>query len=95
VLEAHAIPYFVHNGGFGGLYPGMQIDLFNVRTIMVPRSAAGEARDVLQHFLHGDDGAIASNAGATHRLSGWDRIRLIAELLMFGWCVPPVAGRRF
>ena len=26
MLEAHDIPCFVHNAGFGGLYPGPQID---------------------------------------------------------------------
>jgi hypothetical protein len=36
MLEAHEIPCFVHNAGFGGLYPGPQIDLYNTRAITIP-----------------------------------------------------------
>ena len=94
VLDAHAIPYFVHNGGFGGLYPGMQIDLYNVRTIMVPEAAEETAREVLAHFLDGhDEPAADSSVGS--RLSTWDRIRLVAELLICGWCVPRARLGRF
>ena len=44
---ANGIPYYVHNRGYGGLYPGMQLDLLNVRTIMVPPSAAEAASELL------------------------------------------------
>ena len=27
LLMANDIPYYVHNQGYGGLYPGMQLDL--------------------------------------------------------------------
>ena len=43
LLQAHAIPHFVHNAGFGSLFPGLQISLYNVRTIMVPATAAPAA----------------------------------------------------
>jgi hypothetical protein len=36
MLEAHEIPRLVHNAGFGGLYPGAQIDLYNSRAIRIP-----------------------------------------------------------
>ena len=35
MLEAHGIYAFVRGGGFGGLYPGVQINGFNTRDIMV------------------------------------------------------------
>jgi hypothetical protein len=95
VLEAHGIPHFVHNAGFGGLYPGMQIELYNVRTIMVPEAALEAARDLLAHFVDRHDEPVDTTAGETERLSGWERVRLIAELILFGWCVPPVKRRRF
>ena len=44
ILAAHDIPYFVHNGGYASLHPGMQIGLLNVPTVMVPPSAAQFAR---------------------------------------------------
>ena len=94
VLEAHGIPYFVHNGGFGGLYPGMQIDLYNVRTIMVPETAAEAAHDLLAHFLERRGESAEASAGVEKRLSWWDRVRLILELILFGWCVPPAKRRR-
>jgi hypothetical protein len=93
-LDAHGIPYFVHNGGFGGLYPGMQIDLYNVRTVMVPEGAAESARDLLALYVDGRDEPGEESAGDVKRLSWWDRIRLIFELAMFGWCVPPANRRR-
>ena len=34
MLVAHDIPYYVHNQGFGGLYPGMQVPLYNVQRVM-------------------------------------------------------------
>ena len=95
LLEAHGIPYFVHNGGFGGLYPGMQIDLYNVRTIMVPEAAAEDARDLLTHFLNGDDEAAPADPAEKPRSSAWDRIRLVVELLVCGWCVPRATRRRY
>jgi len=88
-LRAHGIPYFVHNNGFGSLYPGMQIALYNDRTIMVPAAAFEEARDVLHQFLVADQNSPADDGppvAPKRRLV--DRIRVIAELLIGGWCVP-------
>jgi hypothetical protein len=51
LLAAHDIPYFVHNGGYASLYPGMQIGLLNVPTIMVPPSAAEFASELLRAYL--------------------------------------------
>ena len=52
LLAAHDIPYFVHNGGYASLYPGMQIGLLNVPTIMVPPSAAQFAEELLRWLAH-------------------------------------------
>ena len=94
VLQAHGISYFVHNRGFGSLYPGMQIDLYNVRTIMAPAAAEEVARDVLTHFLDGSNEVTIVDLHSKARSSVWDRIRLVAELLVCGWCVPRATRRQ-
>jgi Putative prokaryotic signal transducing protein len=58
LLMANDIPYYVHNQGYGGLYPGMQLDLLNVRTVMVPPSAVEAAREILAHYLSDEPGFV-------------------------------------
>jgi hypothetical protein len=89
VLEANGIPYFVHNGGFGSLYPGIQLDLFNVRTILVPPSAADAAREVLEHYL-GDEPGLKAN----RERSLWHILRMLAEAVCGPWIVPRVGATR-
>jgi hypothetical protein len=84
-LEAHGIPYFVHNKGFGGLYPGPQIDLYNVRTVMVPESAVEAAREVLAALFSSSE---RSGVEEPPQSSTWDKIRVVAEALLGGWFVP-------
>ena len=50
LLEAHRIPYFVHNRGFASLYPGIQLNLWNRRTILVPSSASEDAKELLTSY---------------------------------------------
>ena len=85
LLEANGIPYYVHNRGYGGLYPGMQLDLLNVRTVMVPPSAAETAREVLLHYLS-DEPGLRPNA----ERSPWHILRMLAEALCGAWFVPRV-----
>ena len=47
LLEANNIPAYVQNGGFGGLLPGPQIDIYNARRLMVPSECANQALDIL------------------------------------------------
>jgi hypothetical protein len=74
VLCAHEIPYFVHNNGFGALYPGMQIDLYNQRTIMVPASAFDDARELLHQFLIVDAGFIGEDM-MSDKANVWEKRR--------------------
>jgi hypothetical protein len=53
MLEAHSIPCFVQNAGFGSLYPGPQIGAFNARAIMVPEEKAAEALELIGDFQAG------------------------------------------
>jgi len=87
LLEANGIPYFVHNAGFGGLYPGIQIDLINVRTIMVPPSAADAAKELLAHYIAEDPGLKANR----ERLF-WHILRMLLEFACVPWVVPRVGA---
>jgi hypothetical protein len=92
ILAAHGIPYFVHNRGFGGLYPGPQIDHYNDRTIMVPPSAAEVAREVLAELLATTELEIADE---TEPGTSWGyKIRLVVEALVFGWFIPRTRRRK-
>jgi hypothetical protein len=64
ILAAHDIPYFVHNGEYASLYPGIQIDLLNVPTIMVPPSAVEAARELLSAYLPEVGGSHKTEARA-------------------------------
>ena len=83
VLAAHDIPYFVHNGGYASLYPGIQIDLLNVPTIMVPPSAAESARELLNAYL---PEAVEHLHPAAER-SFWHILRMLLEAVCCVWFV--------
>lgn len=82
MLEAHEIPCFVHNEGFGGLYPGLQINLYNTRCIMVPEEALADARELLDSYR------AAPEESPPARLDWIDGLRCLAEALVGGWMVP-------
>jgi hypothetical protein len=84
LLEAHEICYFVLNRGFGSLYPGMSMHLFNDQRIMVVAPQAHEAF-VLLGILQ----TPAEDASAWQEPLGWgDKLRVAAELLLGHWCFP-------
>ena len=83
VLEAYDIPHFVQNRGFGGLYPGMKVHLINGQLVMVPKERADDASDLLAVFL-----LPPTDFEADVKLGFGDKLRVIAELLLGGWCIP-------
>lgn len=83
MLVAFEIPYYVHNRRFGGLYPGMQVPLYNVRRIMVPVGYGEVAINLFSAFR---DSYTSSFAADT--LSLGDRARVIAEVILGGWAMP-------
>ncbi|WP_341676193.1 DUF2007 domain-containing protein [Niveibacterium sp. SC-1] len=83
LLEAHGIRHFVLNRGFGGLYPGMQIPLYNDQRVMVHEAQAADALELLESLL-APDGA----SGVQDALRLRDRLRVAAELLLGHWCFP-------
>lgn len=84
LLEAAGIQHYVHNQGFGGLYPGMQIGLYNDRRIMVPAERAAEARELLSVFLplQGPETTI------DEKMTMKDKARVLFETCVFGWSFP-------
>ena len=81
LLDAHGIPHFVHNLYFGGLYPGCQFDLYNLRRVYVPAEGASYARQLLEDFFPG--------LGTTqYEMSERDMLRVVVEGLLGGWFIP-------
>ena len=83
ILEAHGIESFVHGQYFGSLLPGLQIESYNTRTIMVPEERANEAREALTEFSPAGEPASESSS-----VRFWDKVRVVLEAVLFGWFVP-------
>lgn len=83
LLAAHDIPYFVHNGGYASLYPGMQIGLLNVPTIMVPPSAAEFAKELLRAYL----ADVEDHLQPRVERSPWHILRMVVEAMACVWFV--------
>ena len=83
ILAAHDIPYFVHNGGYASLYPGIQIDLLNVPTIMVPPSAAEMAKELLGAYLP----EVVDHLRPMRERSLWHVLRMLVEAMCCVWFV--------
>ena len=83
MLIAYDIPFYVHNRGFGGLYPGMQIPLYNVQRVMVPVAYAEVAIELFSAFQENYDETFTCE-----KLEIRDRLRGIVEIVLGGWTVP-------
>ena len=83
MLVAHNIPYYVQNRGFGGLYPGMQMPLYNVQRVMVPLAYSEESMNLFSAFQDSYEASFTYE-----KLAVRDRLRGIAEILLGGWTVP-------
>jgi hypothetical protein len=81
LLDAYGYPYFVHNHYFGGLYPGPQVDLYNMRRVFVPNEMAADARQLLDDFLPGIE-------SSSHDTPVGDKVRVVVEGLLMGWFIP-------
>jgi hypothetical protein len=90
ILAANDIPYFVHNGGYASLYPGIQMYLLNVPTIMVPPSAVGSAKELLGAYL----AEVQNHLRPKPERSPWHIVRMLIEAIFCGWFVPRIGGSR-
>jgi hypothetical protein len=82
LLEAHAIPAFVHGRGIGSVLPGIQINGYNTQSIMVPEECVAEAAELLAQL----EPAAADPRRTALPLR--DKIRVVLEGILFGWFVP-------
>ncbi|MBI4699445.1 MAG: DUF2007 domain-containing protein [Nitrospirae bacterium] len=85
ILEAEKIDYFVKNDNFGSLYIGPQIDLYNQKTIMVQDDQYDRAKDVMSDYLQQTEVIDEKPLG---KYTLFDKLRIVAEFLMFGWVIP-------
>ncbi len=83
LLEANGIRHYVHNQGFGGLYPGMQIELINDRRLMVAAEQAEDASELLSVFAR-----PSVESAIEEKLTLGDKLRVLFESLLFGWSFP-------
>jgi hypothetical protein len=86
LLAAHDIPYYVHNAGYASLYPGIQMDLLNVPTVMVPPSLADSARELLDAYLVD----AAEHLRPAPEESWWHFFRMLVEAVVCVWFVPRI-----
>ena len=84
ILEGENIPYFIHNDHFGSLEIGLQIDMLNMKTIMVEEAYEERARELLQDFL----ASTKEDTTTIPSYSIFDKIRMAFEALFFGWFIP-------
>lgn len=82
LLDAHEVPYYVHNRYFGSLYPGMQIPLYTLQRIMVAGPYAADARELLAPFF-----APPLEYETERRFAWTDRVRGVVEFVVCGWVV--------
>lgn len=88
VLDGAGIAHFVKGDVFGSLTVGPTIDHYNRKTFFVHPGRLEEAGALLQEFLAK---TAEPRRAAARDLRLRDVIRMVVELLLFGWFMP---GRR-
>lgn len=85
ILTEAGIDFFIQNDTFGSLTVGPRIALYNKKTVFVAADQKDEARSLIRD-LH-DKTEVAEPPAYTLG----DKLRMVAELFLFGWFMP---GRR-
>ena len=91
ILDDAGIYYFVKNDLFGSLAVGPQIDHYNRKTVYVRPEELEEAQALLGEFL--EKTGLGEPARAED-LRLIDVLRMVFELLVFGWFMPGRHRRR-
>jgi len=92
MFESEGISFFVHNDNYGSLKVGPRIDLLNAKTIFVHESYAERARELISDYLKNTQTESFNSDGGKSSFSILDKIRIVVELLVFGWFIP---GKRW
>jgi len=85
LFEIEHINYYVLNDHFGTLKVGPKIDLYNAKTIYVSEEDLNFAKDILLDFL---ESTKNGNKPFKPQYSIPDKIRMVIEMLVFGWFIP-------
>jgi hypothetical protein len=88
VLDGAGLLYFVKGDAFGSLALGPPIDHYNRKTIYVHPADFEEARELVADLL---DKTSEPRRAAARDLRLRDVVRMVVEVLVFGWFMP---GRR-
>lgn len=88
ILDGEGIPYFVHNDHFGSLRIGPRIDLFNAKTFMVDDEHFYRASELISDYLQNIDVKQPDSSEVESEYSVLDKIRIIFEIILFGWIMP-------
>ena len=92
IFESEGIHFYVHNDNFGSMRPGIRIDLYNKKTIMVHEKDIERAQDILRNFVGNTKKAEPEQEHQSANYSFLDKCRMVIEALLFGWVMP---GKRW
>ena len=84
LLDAESVRYFVLNDYFGSMRVGPQIDLVNMKTIMVSPEDHDLAKAIISEYLE-----LKSETDDTEeRYTLSQKLRMVIEALLFTWFIP-------
>ena len=86
LLRSEGIFHSVFNEFFGAFKVGPSIPLYNERTVLVPASELGRARELLIPET------ITESASESDGFTTLEKLRMFLEVAFFGWVIP-AAGR--
>lgn len=89
LLDAEDINYFVRNDTFGSMLTGPLIDLYNKKTIVVQDEHYERSKELIMDYFSAVEESPETE-GKTH--SFLDKIRMIVEVVLFGWIMPGRKG---
>ena len=84
-LEADGIPFLVVGDGFGSLYPGLQLPIFNERPVRVDEGFVERAAEIVNE-VRADFDPVSTDLAVSSKL------RMVLEAVLFAWFLP--AGKR-
>jgi hypothetical protein len=90
ILDGEGVDYFVRNDHFGSMEVGPRIRLFNAKDILVAEEHYDRARELISDFLN----VTEEERGSEPEYSLCDKVRMVFEILLFGWIMPGRRNRR-
>jgi len=91
ILDSEDIGYFVRNDNFGSLEVGPHIGLYNAKMIQVQDDQYERAKELLADY-HGKTHEQIEEP--CKKYSMFDKIRMVVEILIFGWLMPGKSKHR-